>query len=91
MDFARVGGILSLNFETCLAMFNLCWYGQGFHLQSGALPNLPLNVVQSTFDTLAKLEKWHAALLSSPLMKHKNFMSEGTSSNEKDTCTPETV
>lgn len=57
VDFARLGEILSLNFDTCLAMSSLCWYGQGFHLQFGMFPNLPFNVVQSAFDTLAKLEK----------------------------------
>ena len=31
VDFARVGGRLSLNFKTCLPMFSLCLYGHGFH------------------------------------------------------------
>ena len=46
-----------LALTSCFAMFSLCWYGQGFHLQSGVVPNLAFNVVQSAFDTLTKLEK----------------------------------
>ena len=57
VDFARLEGRLSLNFKTCLAMFSLCLYGHGFHLQSGVVPNLPFNDMHSSFDTFAKLEK----------------------------------
>ena len=84
-------GSFALKLSTCLAIFSLTVYDHGFHLQSLVDPNLLFSVAQSSFETFAKLEKYFAALLSSPLRKASNFISEGTSSKVKVTSFPDTV
>ena len=74
-----------LNWATFLVTVHvsLSSYLHGFHLQVEDIPDFALSEVMSECQTLAKLEKYVAALLSSPLKNSINFISEGTSSNEK--------